>query len=115
MKKERIKKIALVGGGTAGPVVPLLAVVEVLRLRNEQVGFVFVGTSSGPEKAMAEKAGIEFFDIPAGKLRRYFSLSNFLSPVLVLLGFLKSLWLVYKLKPDVAVGASGFVQVPLNP
>jgi UDP-N-acetylglucosamine--N-acetylmuramyl-(pentapeptide) pyrophosphoryl-undecaprenol N-acetylglucosamine transferase len=112
MKKERIKKIALVGGGTAGPVVPLLAVVEVLRLRNEQVGFVFVGTSSGPEKAMAEKAGIEFFDIPAGKLRRYFSLSNFLSPVLVLLGFLKSLWLVYKLKPDVAVGASGFVQVP---
>ncbi|MFH1226238.1 MAG: glycosyltransferase, partial [bacterium] len=106
-------KIILTGGGTMGSVMPLLAVAEKLKFVRPATEFLFLGTSTGPEKPVVEKAGLTFRVIPAGKLRRYFSLKNLLTPFWVLGGLLQSLFIIRKFRPDAIVSAGGFVSVPV--
>jgi UDP-N-acetylglucosamine--N-acetylmuramyl-(pentapeptide) pyrophosphoryl-undecaprenol N-acetylglucosamine transferase len=71
-------KIIFSGGGTLGPVTPLLSIAETYKKKYPDTQFVWVGTKEGPEKEIIEAAGIPFFVIGAGKWRRYFSWLNFL-------------------------------------
>ena len=79
-----------------GSVIPLLAVAEKLKAIRPETEFLFLGTSQGPEKPVVEKAGLTFRVIPAGKLRRYFSLKNLLTPLWVLGGWLQSFYIIKK-------------------
>lgn len=106
-------RILLAGGGSGGPISPLLAVAQTLKKHHHDTSFLLVGTKNGPEKLMAEKAGIGFKRIPAGKLRRYFSWENLVSPFLLLAGFFKSFAILKKFKPDCIFAAGSFVQVPV--
>ena len=96
-----------------GSVTPLLAVAEELKKREAAAEFLWIGTKSGPEKKIVELSGIKFISVPAGKLRRYFSGWNFLMPFLLVAGFFKSLWLIFKFKPKMILSAGGFVAVPV--
>ena len=106
-------KIILAGGGTGGPVAPLLAVGQSLKAKHPKIQLLFVGTANGPERRMAVAAGLEFKTIASGKLRRYFSWRNFLTPFALLLGFFQALALLKKQKISCIFGAGGYVQVPL--
>jgi UDP-N-acetylglucosamine--N-acetylmuramyl-(pentapeptide) pyrophosphoryl-undecaprenol N-acetylglucosamine transferase len=107
------RKFILTGGGTMGSVTPLLAVAEELKKRGSGAEFLWIGTKKGPEKKVVELFGIKFTSVPAGKLRRYFSGWNFLTPFLIAAGFFKSLWLIFKFKPQMILSAGGFVGVPV--
>ncbi|MDD2757796.1 MAG: UDP-N-acetylglucosamine--N-acetylmuramyl-(pentapeptide) pyrophosphoryl-undecaprenol N-acetylglucosamine transferase [Patescibacteria group bacterium] len=107
-------KIMLSGGGTLGSVTPLLALAAAYRKNNPTAEFVWVGTKSGPEKAIVEQAGIRFISITSGKLRRYFSFRNFTDPFKILFAFFQSRALLKKIKPDLLVSVGGFVSVPLH-
>lgn len=106
-------KILLVGGGSGGPVAPLLAVAEEIKKLHPHVKFLLVGTKHGPERAMAQQAGIPFVDIPAGKLRRYFSLKNLYAPIVILAGFIRAVRVLRNFKPHCVFAAGSFVQVPV--
>jgi UDP-N-acetylglucosamine--N-acetylmuramyl-(pentapeptide) pyrophosphoryl-undecaprenol N-acetylglucosamine transferase len=106
-------KILLVGGGSGGPVMPLVAVAQELKKKEPKVEFLFVGTKSGPEADLVAHFDIPFKSISAGKLRRYFSLRNLLTPFETLLGFIQALRIISQFKPDLIFGAGGFVAVPL--
>ncbi|MEK7075648.1 MAG: UDP-N-acetylglucosamine--N-acetylmuramyl-(pentapeptide) pyrophosphoryl-undecaprenol N-acetylglucosamine transferase [Patescibacteria group bacterium] len=106
-------KIILVGGGTGGPVIPLVAVQQKIQKEFPKAKFLFVGTSSGPEKQMLVKYNIPFKSIASGKLRRYFSLLNIFAPFLVLIGFVQSLSIIKKFNPDIIFAAGGYVAVPI--
>ncbi len=115
-KKKRKNKINIIlsGGGTGGSVTPLLAIVNILRKdKNFVFDFLWVGTKKGPEKKMVKEAEIPFRSICSGKLRRYFSWENFLDIFRIILGFLESLYLLLKYKPDLVLSAGSFVSVPL--
>ncbi len=106
-------KILFAGGGTLGPVTPLLAAIDELRRIRPDVECVFVGTPAGPERRLVEEAGVRFLALEAPKLRRYFDAETLRLPF----DFARAFWnadrIVAKEKPNLIVGAGGYVQVPI--
>jgi UDP-N-acetylglucosamine--N-acetylmuramyl-(pentapeptide) pyrophosphoryl-undecaprenol N-acetylglucosamine transferase len=105
-------RVLLAGGGSGGSATPVLAVAEKLRARDSSSELLYVGTSTGPERALVEAAGIPFQSVPSGKLRRYFDLQNVWDVANVGRGVAHSFGIVRQFKPDVAFGAGGFACVP---
>ncbi len=106
-------KILLSGGGTGGPVSPLLAVALEIKQLHHEIDFLFVGTKRGPEKQMVENLNIPFRAITAAKLRRYFSLANVFIPFKLAASFIQAYKIVKEFKPDVVFSAGGYVAVPV--
>ncbi|MEK7203105.1 MAG: undecaprenyldiphospho-muramoylpentapeptide beta-N-acetylglucosaminyltransferase [Patescibacteria group bacterium] len=115
IQNKKTVKILLIGGGTGGSVSPLLAIAEELRIRNyelENFDFLWIGTKNGPEREMVEKENIPFKTIVSGKLRRYFSLQNFIDIFKIKIAFWQSLFILLKWRPDLVISAGSFVSVP---
>lgn len=113
IKNKKIK-VFFTGGGTGGHVYPGLAVIDSL-LENkictlEEIAWI--GNKRGIEKKIIESRGIKFLSIPAGKLRRYFSLKNFIDIFKVLAGVIKSFFILAKYRPAILFSKGGFVTVP---
>ncbi len=107
-------KIVFSGGGTLGPVVPLLAIAEVYRAKDPKVQLVWVGTKNGPEREIVEQYDIPFFTMTAGKWRRYFSWWNFFDVFKIIAAFFKSIIFIWQEQPDLLISGGGFVSVPLH-
>ncbi len=103
--------LVFTGGGTAGHVMPNLALAPLLRAQGWNLHYL--GSAKGPEGALVEAAGIPFHSVATGKLRRYFSLENFTDPFRVFLGAFQAFALLGKLKPDLVFSKGGFVAVPV--
>lgn len=107
------KHILFAGGGTAGPVTPLLAVVEELQKRHPDFSYHWVGTTTGPEKQLTSGMSLAFSSILTVKLDRFFSLRNLIMPFKFILACFQSLRILSKEDPDLVVAAGGFVSVPV--
>ncbi len=107
------KKIMLTGGGTLGPVTPLLALVEVWKQEPFSPEVIWVGTANGPEKTLVREQGIPFQSLSVPKLDRHAPAKWIFIPF----WFAWSLWCALKIirleKPDVIVSAGAYVSVPL--
>lgn len=105
------KTIVLTGGGTAGHVMPNLAIIPKLEAMGYRIEYI--GTKSGMERDIIEKAGIPYHIISAGKLRRYFSLKNFIDPFKILAGVAEACRILKKIRPVAVFSKGGFVSVPV--
>ena len=106
-----VPKIAFTGGGTGGHIYPGLAVAFVLQKKTPCEIF-WIGSEKGMDRSIVEKAGIGFFGIPSGKLRRSFSFKNFSDMFRVLSGYFAAKKILKKEKPDLLFSKGGFVSVP---
>lgn len=104
-------RILLTGGGTLGPVTPLLALVPGLRAAGAQV--FFAGTPDGPEKALVNAMHIPFRSVPAPRFRRYVTWHHILVPLELVRSLIQARRLLNDWKPQVIVSAGGFVSVPI--
>ena len=104
-------KIVLTGGGTAGHVTPNIALLP--RLRGMGFEISYIGSYKGIEKELVENAGVTYYGIDSGKLRRYFDVHNFSDPFKVIHGLKEALGLLRKIKPDIVFSKGGFVSVPV--
>lgn len=107
-------KIMLSGGGTLGPVIPLIAIKEAYQRKYPGTEFVWIGTKNGPERQIVEEQGIRFAAIGAGKWRRYFSVLNLFDVFRAGTAFFQSLFILWREKPHLLVSAGGYVSVPLH-
>lgn len=107
-------KALFTGGGTLGPVTPLLAVISELKKMAPETEIVFVGTPSGPERRLIEKMDVRFLTINAPKLRRYIALKNFLIPFKFVASLMQALKIIREENPDIIVGAGGYTSVPMG-
>src|SRR3989338_9967743 len=94
-------RILLTGGGSGGPVSPVLAVANEIKIEDNKIEFLFVGTKNGPEKFMVEETGIKFVGITAAKWRRYFSIRNFIDIFVFLISLISSFRIVRRFNPDI--------------
>ena len=103
--------IAFTGGGSGGHIYPGLAVASYVK-KLESCRIFWIGSDRGMDRAIVEKAGFEFFGIPTGKLRRYFSLRNVSDVFRVCAGFLAARKILKREKPHLLFSKGGFVSVP---
>ncbi len=103
-------KVALTGGGTAGHVMPHIALLPYYRRLGWEVFYI---GSQGIEKELATKAGLTFYTIQTGKLRRYFSWQNFTDIFHILMGILQAILILFRKRPDLVFSKGGFVSVPV--
>ncbi|MCL2093556.1 MAG: undecaprenyldiphospho-muramoylpentapeptide beta-N-acetylglucosaminyltransferase [Treponema sp.] len=103
--------IAFTGGGTGGHIYPGLAVAS--RLEETLSCRIFwIGSSVGMDRSIVEDAGLPFFGIPSGKLRRYLSLHNLGDVFKVIMGFFAARRILKREKPALLFSKGGFVSVP---
>lgn len=123
MKKNDSFRIVFAGGGTGGHIYPGIAVADAVKSLSETTGknvdIFWIGNKSGMDRDIVQKNFVSeggsitgFYGIPCGKLRRYFSLQNFIDLFKIAAGFVKSLFLLLKIKPDCLFSKGGFVSVP---
>lgn len=99
------------GGGTLGPVTPLLALAEVWKKADPSVRFVWIGTERGPERALVEDQGIFFHTIPTVRLPRYLSVEWLLLPIRFVMAFVETCRILSIENPSLIASASGYVSV----
>ncbi|MEK7152080.1 MAG: UDP-N-acetylglucosamine--N-acetylmuramyl-(pentapeptide) pyrophosphoryl-undecaprenol N-acetylglucosamine transferase [Patescibacteria group bacterium] len=110
-------KILFTGGGSGGHFYPIIAVAEEINkiierdhLLNAQLYFV------APEpynRALLQENGILFKKVSAGKMRRYFSLLNFLDIFKTSAGIVRAIVLLYSIFPDVIFSKGGYASFPV--
>lgn len=106
-----MKKIILTGGGTAGHVMPHLALIPHLLEKGYHIDYI--GSKSGIERSLIEKENLPYYSISSGKLRRYFSFKNFTDVFSIIIGIIQSIFLIRRLSPSVVFSKGGFVTVPV--
>ncbi len=109
-------KILLTGGGTGGHFYPITAVAQALYDLTEEERLLgpqlILMADKKYDSELLDKLGIKFRQIPAGKVRRYFSLLNLTDIFKTAVGILKSVFVVYSEMPDVIFGKGGYVSFP---
>lgn len=107
MKKDG-KKICFTGGGTLGHVKPNLYLAEELKDYN----LMYIG-AGGIEKEVVKKAGIEYHEICATKLRRGKVFVNIRVPFELVRAIKQAKKILKEQKPDLIVSKGGFVALPV--
>ncbi len=106
----RARTILIMAGGTAGHVMPGLAVAAELRARRWEV--VWLGNPSGMEATIVPRQGIALEPVRIGGLRGKGALTKLLMPALLLRAFWQSLRALRKVRPSVVLGMGGYVAFP---
>ncbi len=118
----------ITGGGTAGHVTPLLAVVDELNKQNSQIDIRYIGQFGDPMRAMFSEAKItNQYSILAGKWRRYHGLSfighisdlktlfkNIRDLFYFTIGLIQSTLIMIFWRPNVVFVKGGFVGLPVG-
>lgn len=114
MKKDKSPHILLTGGGTLGPVTPLLAIYDEWKREDVRTRFSWIGTANGPEKTfLASYPDIAFYSLFAPKLSRHQKWKWPFLPFLFLVSLIWSYVHLRNLRPDIMYTVGGYVSVPL--
>jgi UDP-N-acetylglucosamine--N-acetylmuramyl-(pentapeptide) pyrophosphoryl-undecaprenol N-acetylglucosamine transferase len=104
------RTLLVMAGGTGGHVYPALAVAELLRGEGWRV--VWLATRQGLEARLAPAHGFEVVWLRMAGLRRSGALRLVGMPFLLLVAFVQSLAVLFRVRPDVALGMGGYASFP---
>lgn len=111
-----MKTVLFTGGGTGGHIYPGLAITDELKkiAGKENLRIIWIGSKKPLDKNIVAQSDAidEFRAISSGKLRRYFSLENFIDVFKIFFGFVSAFFLLLKYKPAFVFSKGGFVSVP---
>jgi UDP-N-acetylglucosamine--N-acetylmuramyl-(pentapeptide) pyrophosphoryl-undecaprenol N-acetylglucosamine transferase len=110
-------KILFTGGGTGGHFYPIIAVAQAMRQVSKEQKLLdqdlyFVAPNPYNEKILFDNQ-ITYKNVPAGKIRRYFSLLNVTDLFKTGFGILKAMWTVFWIYPDVIFSKGGYGSFPV--
>lgn len=105
-------KIVLTGGGTAGHVMPHIALMSDFEKYFDEI--FYIGSESGIEKKLMEQfKEVKYFSVTTVKFVRGFNLKNLLIPFKLLRGIHECKNLLKEIRPNVVFSKGGFVSVPV--
>lgn len=106
-------KILFTGGGTAGHIFPIIAIVRELNRTGIQAEYSFIGPKDDFGSILLSQEGIEIKNISAGKIRRYANWKSIAWNIIdvgfkVPLGFLQSFFYMFFYSPDIVFSKGGY-------
>lgn len=106
-------RILFTGGGSGGHTCPIVAVKRALEkhYEREHMRFLYIGPDGFAANTLKPE-GVKCKFLLAGKLRRYFSVFNFIDLIKVPVGLLQSLWYLFCFMPDVIFSKGGYGSIP---
>lgn len=109
-------KIVFTGGGTGGHFYPIIAIAEAIQdeTREEHIiapTLYYLAPNAFDEGALFENS-IQYIHIPAGKVRRYFSLKNIADIITTIIGTISAVFALFHIYPDVVMSKGGYGSVP---
>ena len=114
MHTEKSPHILLTGGGTLGPVTPLLAIYDEWKKQHVGVRFSWIGTFTGPEQDfLASYKDIHFYKLFAPKLSRHKKWQWPFLPFLLIISCVWAFVILRKLRPSIIYTVGGYVSVPI--
>ena len=106
-------KVVISGGGTGGHIFPGIAVAKSLLKLEPDTKILFVGGKGQRESKIVPNSGFDFAPILVQGFPRKLSLKWLKVFIKVPAGFLKSLVILSRFKPDVVIGTGGYVCGPV--
>lgn len=106
-------KILFTGGGTAGHILPIIAVTRELRRMGLDWEFFYIGPKDAFSSILLSQEGIKVKNILAGKIRRYFTWQSVPQNIVdilfkIPLGFFQSFFNIFFLAPDLTFSKGGY-------
>lgn len=101
-------------GGTAGHINPALAIADKMKSLFPETEILFIGTPSGMEARLVEKAGYAFRPVEMAGFQRSFSIKSIMKNVRAMYYYCVSAKLqvrkiLKEFKPDIVIGTGGYV------
>ncbi|HEX2271564.1 MAG TPA: undecaprenyldiphospho-muramoylpentapeptide beta-N-acetylglucosaminyltransferase [Pyrinomonadaceae bacterium] len=106
-------KVLIAAGGTGGHIYPGIAVAQEIMRRDAGSKVRFVGTARGLETRLVPQAGFELSLIDSAGLKNLGRMAQMRGLVLLPRSFLSAWSLIRKFRPEVVVGAGGYVSGPV--
>lgn len=94
-------------GGSGGHIFPAIAIAKEA---SKKYRVAFIGSSTGMEAKLVKEFGFDFYGVATGKLDR--TRPNPFVVFNVLLGIIKAIIILRKLKPSLVIGFGGFASFP---
>lgn len=109
-------KILFTGGGTAGHIYPIIAIVREIKRINPAVKFEFyyIGPKDKFVSTLFLREGIIIKTILAGKIRRYFSFETIVDVLFKIpIGIIQSFFYIFIISPDLIFSKGGYGSFPV--
>ena len=108
-------RIIFTGGGTAGHIFPIIAIIRELKRKYPNKGFEFfyIGPKDDFVFNLLEEEDVDVRTISAGKLRRYFSGLNILDFFKIPVSLFQCLYYIFIISPDLIFSKGGYGSLPV--
>ena len=106
-------RVLIAAGGTGGHIYPGISVAQELMRRDSSSQVRFVGTARGLETRLVPQAGFELSIIDSAGLKNVALVARIRSLAVLPKSFVSALAVIRGFKPDVVVGAGGYVSGPV--
>lgn len=106
-------RVIVAAAGTAGHINPGLAIANKIKEKETNSEIIFIGTTRGLENDLVPRAGYKLKTIEAYGLSKEISISNMKKIYATLKATGKARKIIQEFKPDVIVGAGGYICGPV--
>ena len=107
-------RVLIAGGGTAGHVIPAVAIAEALYSKDflkEKNEVHFVGSKRGAGREIVNEAGYDMTVLPGRGIQRKVTFRNVISTLSLLVAFFQASCMIIKAKPEIIVVMGGYASL----
>src|SRR5712664_2689580 len=106
-------RVLIAAGGTGGHIYPGIAVAKEIMRRKPESEVRFVGTERGLESKLVPQAGFELSIIDSSGLKNVRPIARARALIVIPKSLLTARGLIRRFRPDIAIGAGGYVSGPV--